>query len=115
MKFLRRLMAPEFQALAETLDSLDLEDVSDRSRWWEVQKFVGEQVHGMHWHEKIILRRAFKKVLRQQAKADAMFLVMRVPKEPGVYATVYAPAQNNISQTLEQKLKPILTRKKEVV
>lgn len=115
MKFLRRLMAPEFQALAETLDSLDLEDVSDRSRWWEVQKFVGEQVHGMRWHEKIILRRAFKKVLRQQAKADAMFLVMRVPKEPGVYTTRYAPAQNNISQTLEQKLKPILTRKKEVV
>lgn len=93
-------MAPEFQALAETLDSLDLTDVGDRSRWWELQRFVDEQVHGMRWHEKIILRHAFKKLLREQARADAMFLVMRVPKEQGVYTTGYASAQNNISHAV---------------
>lgn len=122
-------MAPEFQALAETLDSLDLTDVGDRSRWWELQKFVGEQVHGMRWHEKIILRHTFKKLLRQQAKADAMFLVMRVPREQGVYTTGYASAQNNINHTLTTPLgqhlrdalnkaqdkQVIVKRKKEVV
>lgn len=130
MKFLRRLMAPEFQALAETLDSLDLSDVGDRSRWWELQKFVGEQVHGMRWHEKIILRHAFKKLLREQARADAMFLVMRVPKEQGVYTTGYASAQNNVSHAVlttplgqhlrdalnkAQDKQVIVKRKKEVV
>lgn len=122
-------MAPEFQALAEALDALDLTDVGDRSRWWELQKFVGEQVHGMRWHEKIILRHTFKKLLREQARADAMFLVMRVPKEQGVYTTGYASAQNNISHTLSTPLgqhlrdalnkaqdnKVIVKRKKEVV
>lgn len=119
MKFLRRLMAPEFQALAETLDSLDLTDVADRSRWWELQKFVGEQVHGMRWHERIILRHAFKKQLREQARADAMFLVMRVPREPGVYTTSTVPT-TPLGQQLrtalnEAQTKKATVRRKEVV
>lgn len=81
MKFLWKLMAPEFQALAEAIDSLDLSNLDGVSRWWEIQKFTSEHVHGMRWHEKVLLRHTFNKVLRQQAKVDAMCLVMRVPTE----------------------------------
>lgn len=80
MKFLRRLMAPEFQALAETLESLDVSDADARSRWLEIEKFVGERVVGLRWYEKLTLRRVLQRLAREQARADAMCLVMRVPR-----------------------------------
>ncbi len=113
MKFLRRLMAPEFQVLAETLDSLDLTDLGDRSRWWELQKFVGEQVHGMRWYEKIILRHTFKKLLREQARADAMLLVMRVPKEQDDAALTTPLGQHLRAALNKAQAKAVVVKRKE--
>lgn len=79
-RLLRGLLPPEFQALAEKIESLDPTSDSD-ARSWLVLNASGflRNNEGLRWYERRILEMETTVHFRAMAKHDAMALVMRVP------------------------------------